>query len=196
MLEAGADPNGTKRGVEWTPLWRAIQWGWPELIPFLLEAGADTALTDEQGRDALEWAIQCERMQAVQALVDPEGAAAAAARIPDPECDRIFSDFVVRLKQPGMKFRDWAQGAKHESHRSWEYHWVDGAWIEAEYDDSWPKSERPPTVVRVGADDQQLRQRIERTQRLASAINKPRRDAWRSMMEHVVRRGSDDLITG
>ena len=54
---------------------------------------------------------------------------------------------------------------------------LDGAWLEAEYEGSWPQSERLLTVVRVGADYQQLRKRIERTQQLVLARRKPRRDA-------------------
>ena len=195
LLQAGADPNLYVHAVYDCPLWIAIKWGWVELVPILLAAGADPHLTDDRGQDALEWAIQCESLQMVEALAGAEAAAAAADRIPDPDCERTFQTIMRRLETTKFKLRFTWPGYKYQNDVFYEYYWQDGQWMEVEFDEYFHKRPAGAKLTALGPDAATFRDRLVKTQQLDLTINAPRRQAWRAMLETgLVPRSVRDLL--
>lgn len=54
LLAAGADPNIRTLKKGWTPLHIAVDRGHPDIVDLLLRAGADSNLTTDDGRDAVD----------------------------------------------------------------------------------------------------------------------------------------------
>jgi ankyrin repeat protein len=56
-----------------TALMIAATTGSPEVVQLLLDSGADAAIKDKGGKDALRWAAEARRPQAVQLLQQHAG---------------------------------------------------------------------------------------------------------------------------
>ncbi|MEE2785967.1 MAG: hypothetical protein VX589_01420 [Myxococcota bacterium] len=192
MLTAGADPNLYVQNIEHSPLWLAIKWSWTDIIPVLLDAGADAARTDEDGVDALEWAIRCEDLASVHALGGSDAVARAMPRIPDPVCERIFQALVARLKSESIKLKLEGPGFKYEYVVFYEYYWQDGHWIQATFDEYAHQTPIKAAISTLGDDDESLRARLIDTERINETVNKPRARGWRRLLEQALQKRTDE----
>lgn len=195
ILKAGADPNLRAGAIDASPLWLAIKWEWADLIPALLQAGADPKLTDDTGQDALEWAIQCEDLGAVEALAGLEGVKAAAARDIDAECAAIFHDIVLRLQTGRFKLRFTTPGYRYEYEVFHEFYWHKWQWMEARYSERGHKNPSHSELTYLGLDEDVLQARVASIEQLHLTIHKPRTRAWRQLRKrHLQPRDRGDLL--
>lgn len=62
-VERGANPNRPVGILARTPLMSAVEMGHPEVVEYLLKAGADVSVSDKEGRTALQMAREKDRVR-------------------------------------------------------------------------------------------------------------------------------------
>ncbi len=70
LLKGGANPNLADEGIGHTPLMRAIDMQFPEIVKVLLEAKADPNAVAKDGKTCLLMAIGSQKPEILQALID------------------------------------------------------------------------------------------------------------------------------
>lgn len=114
LLSAGADANQTNSGGQ-TPLILSIIAGHTQLIPLLLEAGANPHLRDGTGLNAIEWAERKGLPDVARLLANPSQATSNSATPPShvPEQGRrTASNGGGKSTSADEKSRKWLAGLK------------------------------------------------------------------------------------
>ena len=197
LLSKGASPNGTSTPLDRSPLWLAIRHRWPDAVQLLLSMGADPYRRDSDGRDALEWAIQWEHLDTVEALAGTDAMEAARARIPDPECTRLQQALIARLRQEDVKLQTTSPGPRYEYMLVHECYWHNGQWLQLTFKDH-DTLRRQATLKRFADDDQGLPWPHGKSFRawLAHQLEwtpaLPPRDRWKRLMSKCLPRADED----
>lgn len=195
LLHAGADPNRWMGTIENAPLWIAIQWQWAEIIPTLLKAGADPDRTNDEGHDAMQWAIHCEDAAIIQVLTGLVTSKGQHSTSVSEQCNTVFNEIVSQLRDNNMKLCLVGPGYKYEYEVFHEYCWHNEQWTEVRYDAYVHKNAAHGHVTMLGCDDEALRKRLVHIEQLDLNINKPRVRAWRRLLEErLKKRSNHDLL--
>ena len=99
LRERGADPAARGRGG-WPPLFYAIQGHHPDVLRWLLSAGADVHQSDDSGTTSLIRAVEEDDLECVEILLDA-GASVEASANGTPLSQATSREIVMRLLDAG-----------------------------------------------------------------------------------------------
>ena len=192
LLARGANPNEASPRWHQTPLLRAVCLPDARLVRTLLAAGASPDVADDQGRNAVEVAIQCGRPDILAELVGSREQAARLleGRVPDPALAQRRASILESLQLHNEKLAFTRPGYRYEYEVGYEICYEDGAWVRVCNDQYAGDISLERGFVQDG--DALIHVLIEDTLWMERRF--PPRDRYAQIMDDLEPRGAGDLL--